>query len=79
MNVLATTLMAGVTCALLSTPGVAAWTDNLPDSAVARWASAAAHALDDAMVRVGANRPAAYIQAVTRAQEAQKFPGAKSD
>lgn len=68
-QVLVLTLSAAIICACLGSAGLAAWADNLPDSALARAASAGAHRLDDAMVALGANRLAAAIQARVRAVE----------
>ena len=72
-RVLALTLLAALTTACLSSGGLAAWADALPASAPAEWASAASHTLDSAMITLGLNRPAAFIQKTTRALEAKKF------
>ena len=71
--VLALTLAAAGICACLSSAGLAAWADALPDSAAARAASTAAHALDDTMTQLGVNRPAAALQATVRRAEAARL------
>jgi hypothetical protein len=73
LGVLALTLAAALITACLSSAGLAAWTDALPDSAAARLASSAAHSLDDAMTRLGVNRPGMAVQETLRAIEAKKF------
>jgi len=72
-RVLATTLLAAVTTACLSSAGLASWADALPESTLAEWASTAAHVLDATMTARGVNRPTAAIQSATRALEARKF------
>jgi hypothetical protein len=64
---------AAVVAACLSAPGLAAWTDGLPDSAVRRAAGSLAHGLAEACTRVGLDKPLAAVQAATRRAEATHF------
>jgi hypothetical protein len=72
-GVLAGTLIAAMAAACLSSAGLAAWADALPDSTAARLASTAAHNLDDAMTHLGVNRPRITLQTTVRRIEAAKF------
>jgi hypothetical protein len=71
--IFALTLIAALTTACLSAPGLATWADALPDSAAARLASSAAHALADATTRLGLSRPADALHNAIRRAEAARF------
>lgn len=70
------TLMAALVTACLSSAGLAAWADGLPDCAASRGLSAAAHALDDTAQRLGLNRPVTWVQQRVRDAEAARFGSA---
>jgi hypothetical protein len=64
---------AALATACLSAPGLAAWTDGLPDSVVSRAAGSLAHGLADACARIGLDKPMLAVQAATRRAEATHF------
>ena len=66
---------AALIAACLSAPGLAAWTDGLPDSAVSRAAGSLAHGLADACTWIGLDKPMLAVQAATRRAEATHFSG----
>jgi hypothetical protein len=66
-------VVAAAAAACLSAPGLAAWTDGLPDSALTRLAGTAAHRLADGCARIGLDRPMVAVQAATRRAEATHF------
>ena len=72
-GVFAGTLIAAMAAACLSSAGLAAWADGLPDSAAARLASTMTHSLDGAMTQLGVNRPGITLQTTVRRVEAAKF------
>jgi hypothetical protein len=72
-GVLMLTLCAAFVAACLSSAGLAAWADGLPDSAATRLASAAAHGLDDTMNRLRISAPANMVQGFVRNVEEKKF------
>jgi len=73
IKVLSLTLSAAAICACMGSAGLAAWADNLPDSALARQASTAAHALDGVMTALGAGHAGAAVQSWVRQAEARRF------
>lgn len=74
--VLALTLGTAAVAACLCATGLAAWADGLPDGALARAASDAAHGLDDAMKAVGADRPVAALHRLAQRAQQARLPGA---